>query len=105
MKYNTGYRKLNTTLNLAPTEIDPSPSTVDGARSLVERYQALKLGGTEVGGGVVPGKGGLTSLATHPPTKPKRGFSATKKQKRCPCGILKPEHAADYHLTITEEFR
>ncbi len=41
MKYNNYYRKLNINLNLAPTEIDPTPSTVIGTHSLVERFYAL----------------------------------------------------------------
>ncbi len=70
MKYNNRYRKLGTHLNIAPTDIDPTPSTRDGARSLVERFWILR--GTEVGVGGAPRGGSLTSLSSLPTKKTKR---------------------------------
>jgi hypothetical protein len=70
MKYNKRYRKLGTQLNIAPSMIDPTPSTVEGTRSIVERFYALK--GTEVGGGGRGLGGSITSLSSLPSKKPKR---------------------------------
>jgi hypothetical protein len=75
MKYNIAYRNKATSLNLSPTEIDPSPSTVEGAHSLVERFYALRQEG--VGG--VGQRGSVTSLAPLPTKKPKRVIAVPTK--------------------------
>ena len=48
MKYNKHYRKRVTTLNIAPTEDDPTPSTVNGTRAMVERFYALNAGWSDL---------------------------------------------------------
>jgi hypothetical protein len=57
-------------LNIAPTEIDPIPSTVDGVRSIVERFYALKA--RQVGVGGVARRYSVTSLGPPPSKKTKR---------------------------------
>lgn len=68
------YRKQGIQLNTAPTEIEPTPMTREGTRSLVERHHALRrmVSPTQVGVGVYPGWVRATSLASLPSTKPKR---------------------------------
>lgn len=81
----------------APSEIDPTPMTVDGTRSLVERFWVLKRRdglSRQVGVGGSPGGGSVTSLASLPTTKPKRlvdcdgwvhednGFCVAKNHKK-----------------------
>ena len=42
MKDNQYYRKFSTSLNIAPTENNPTPMTRTGTNALVERFYALK---------------------------------------------------------------
>jgi hypothetical protein len=76
MQYNNCYRKYATTLNIAPTETDPSPASVEGARSLVERFYAWNPRQVGVGGSA--GGGSLTSLGSLQPKKIKRLLSSMK---------------------------
>lgn len=50
----------------------PWPGSVDGARSLVERFRALRLRGTEGMGGGLPHMVAFTSLMSRQPKKLKR---------------------------------
>ena len=66
MKYNVRYRNL---ISLAPTEIDPTPSTIQGAHALIERYWALKVkyNQSPTGGRGVP-TGRVMMIISPPPT-------------------------------------
>jgi hypothetical protein len=82
MKYNCCYRKRSTVncesvaLGPCPIDIDPYPATVAGARSLVERYYALKRLGVaastmEEGAGGYGGRVGVTTPFSLGPLKTK----------------------------------
>lgn len=71
MKYNIGYHYLS-----QATTVDPTPMTVEGTRSLVERFYVLRRQGWlsrgQVGvGGYLEGDS-VTSLGSLPTKKTKR---------------------------------
>ena len=66
-------------MRLAPS-IEPTPSTVEGTRSMVERFHALNR--PEVGVGGVVGGGSVTSLVSLPSKKSKSQYRFNQRGNR-----------------------
>lgn len=78
-------------------------------RSQLKDQGVRELEGTQGPVGGPTGSGGVTSLSSLPPTKPKSLPDAAKKVKRdlemiCDCAIKMPMHTIGYHEALRGEF-